>query len=151
MSSKFKPITSLQHFLTIANCYYLHYVVIMTKKIFFPCSYYVHYALIITKRYIFILALRVLRLDHAKKNFVFSFQYHVHYAVIKKKNVSHIATTSTTFVIMTKNIFSLSLLHSLRLDQNKKIYFHFNTTPTTAWLRKIRYFSLHFGTTFTTP
>ena len=118
---------------------------------FFPCSCYVHYALIITKIYIFISALRVLRLDHAKKYIFFSFQYHVHYAVIKKKNVSHIATTSTTFVIMTKNIFSLLLLRSLRLDQNKKIYFHINHTSTTAWLRKIRYFSLHFGTTFTTP
>ena len=34
MNSKFKSITSLQHFMTIANCYYLHYVVIMAKNVF---------------------------------------------------------------------------------------------------------------------
>ena len=54
----------------IANCYYVHYVVIMSKK-YFPHSYYVHYAVILTKIYVFISALRALHLDHDKKYFFF--------------------------------------------------------------------------------
>ena len=59
----------------IANCYYVHYVVIMSKK-YFPHSYYVHYAVILTKIYVFISALRVLHLDHDKKDTFFSFQFY---------------------------------------------------------------------------
>ena len=75
-------------FSPIANWYYLHYVLIMSRK-YFPHSYYVHYAMIMTKIYVFISALRVLHLDHVKK---YTFM---------KKNYFPIATTFTTFVIMT--------------------------------------------------
>ena len=53
-------------FSTVANCYYVHYVAIMSKKIF-PHSYDVHYAVIMTKTDVFISALRVLYDDHDKK------------------------------------------------------------------------------------
>ena len=53
-------------FSPVANCYYVHYVAIMSKK-YFPHSYDVHYALIMTKTYVFISALRVLYDDHDKK------------------------------------------------------------------------------------
>ena len=75
-------------FSLIANCYYVHYVQIMSKK-YFLHSYFIHYAMIMTEIYIFISAPCVLHLDHIKK-YTFS-----------KKNNSPIATTFTTFLIMT--------------------------------------------------
>ena len=59
-------------FSLVANCYYVPYVVIMSKK-YFPHSYYVHYAVIMTKIYVFISALRVLYDDHDKKYTFFHF------------------------------------------------------------------------------
>ena len=56
----------------VANCYYVHYVVMMSKK-YFPHSYYVHYAVIMTRIYVFISALRVLYDDHDKKYTFFHF------------------------------------------------------------------------------
>ena len=60
-------------FSPIANCYYVHYVVIMSKK-YFPHSYYdVHYAVTMTKICVSISALRVLHHDHDKKYTFFHF------------------------------------------------------------------------------
>ena len=59
-------------FSLVANCYYVPYVAIMSKK-YFPHSYYVHYAVIMTKIYVFISALRVLYDDHDKKYTFFHF------------------------------------------------------------------------------
>ena len=52
-------------FSPIANCYYVHYVVIMPKK-YLPYSCYVHYVVIMLKKY-------------------FPYSHSVHYAVITRK------------------------------------------------------------------
>ena len=61
-------------------CYYVHYAMILTKKLFFCCCHYAHYAMIMTK----------------KANY-FSFQHYFHYAFIMKiKYYVAIAITFTT-------------------------------------------------------
>ena len=72
-------------FSPIADCYYVHYIVIMPKKCF-PYSYYVHYAVILKKKYVFTSALRLINHDHDKKNTFFSFQHYVHYVLITTEN-----------------------------------------------------------------
>ena len=92
---------------------YLHYVVIMSKK-YFPHSYYVHYTVIMTKIYVFLSAIRVLHLYHVKK---YTFM---------KKNYFPIATTFTTFVIMTNFFIYCCYIH----------YAMISTMSTTPQLRK---------------
>ena len=90
-------------FSPIANCYYVHYVVIMSK-IYFPYSYYVHYSVIMTKIYVFISALHVLHLDHDKKYTFFS----LHSIGLNHEKIYIYFLYCyyvTTFVIMTKLFF----------------------------------------------
>ena len=105
-------------FSPIANCYYVHYVVIMPKKYlpyscyvhyvvimlkkYFPYSHSVHYAVITRKTNVFFSALPVLHPGHNKKYNFFYFR------IFMKK------TPIATFVIMA--IFFSLFLHSLRCD-----------------------------------
>ena len=78
-----------------------------------------HYAFIMTKKifFFFISVLRSIRRNHGKKTFP-------------------IATTPTTFVIMTKIVFLCCYYVYYTVIKTKNMYFYFRTTFTTAWLRK---------------
>ena len=104
-------------------------------------SYYVYYAVIVTKIYNFIPALRVLRVDHDKKILFFiSVLRSIRRNCGRKKFT--IATTSTTFEIMTNIVFLCCYDVRCALIITENMYFYFHTAFTTSWLRKnIFYFT----------
>ena len=88
-----------------------------------------------TKIYNFISALRVLRVDHDKKILFFI-------SVLRsiRRNYGRtkftIATTSTTFEIMTNIVFLCCYDVRCAVIITENMYFYFHTAFITAWLRK---------------